>query len=72
MRKLPAYHVVERLIDWSLTAAFGLSDGTSWFQQLLGLHPNHVQLIPVPHEDSDAFVISVQVKRTGGECSFGW
>ncbi len=72
MRKLPGYEVVNQLIDWSLTAAFGLGDGISWFKQLFGLHPNHVQLIPVHHEDSVAFVISVQMKRTGGECRFGW
>jgi hypothetical protein len=72
MRKLPAYHVVERLTDWSLAAVIGLADGIGWFKQLLGLHPNHGQLIPVPHEDSLAFVISLQMKRTGDECSFGW
>jgi len=40
MRKLPAYHVVERLTDWSLAAVIGLADGIGWFKQLLGLHPN--------------------------------
>src|SRR5947199_9769053 len=58
--------LIERLMDWGVTAIFGLpGDGINGIMEALRVRKDEIQFIQVRHEEAAAFMACAYAKFTG-------